>query len=99
MGKIQKQWAIRERARLIKELGGKCAKCGTIENLEFDCIIPQGDKHHRYDTSHRMSFYRQQFAVSNLQILCTKHNSEKADKEYQQVELIILLPKSNDNPF
>ena len=78
MAKRQRDWARRETERLRTLLGGKCRKCGTTENLEFDVIIPIGnDDHHNYEWSWRMSFYRKQLERKNLQLLCEKHNGKK----------------------
>ncbi len=81
MAKRHKEWARRRRSLLILELGSKCALCGSIENLEFDCIKSCGDAHHKYDTSHRMSFYHKQHRLLNLQLLCAKCNNKKAHRE------------------
>jgi 5-methylcytosine-specific restriction endonuclease McrA len=35
-----KAWKQARRARLVEMLGGKCVRCGTIEDLEFDHIDP-----------------------------------------------------------
>lgn len=90
MGKVQQAWARKTRDRLMEELGGECTECGTTEKLEFDCIVAQGDKHHKMEFSWRMSFYRKQHAEGNLQILCqscnaTKGNLEKAAKHADEV--------------
>lgn len=77
MGAIQKQWAKARREQLMQELGPVCRQCGSTENLSFDCIIPQGDRHHRMDTSARMSFYNHQHRHGNVQILCLSCNSIK----------------------
>lgn len=77
MGMKQKEWARKTRQALLAELGGECARCGTTEALEFDCIIPCGDAHHKFDTSARMSFYRHQYAAGNLQVLCHECNGIK----------------------
>lgn len=74
MGARQKEWARKARKALRLELGNECALCGTKRHLEFDCITPQGDAHHKFDTSHRMSFYRQQHLRGNLRLLCQKCN-------------------------
>lgn len=79
MAKRQKDWARRAKAALLVELGGKCVKCSTTENLTFDCIVPQGDAHHRLDASARICFYRRQHREGNVQILCRPHNEEKSD--------------------
>lgn len=80
VGLRQKEWARRTREKLIALLGGKCVWCGAVENLSFDCILPQGPDHHRrMDWSGRMSFYRAQNDSGNLQILCVSCNSKKGD--------------------
>lgn len=77
MAKRQKEWAKAKRAELMATLGAVCVTCGTTEKLTFDCIQPQGDEHHRKDTSARMSFYRKQHAAGNVQVLCHECNSRK----------------------
>jgi 5-methylcytosine-specific restriction endonuclease McrA len=37
-------WKAARRNRLIEILGGKCARCGTTENLEFDHVDPSTKK-------------------------------------------------------
>lgn len=95
MAKIQKQWARNQRFQLQFKLGGVCAVCGTDKDLDFDCIEPRGDEHHKMDTSHRMSFYRRQHREGNLQLLC-RHKCHKkknvADMKRQQ-------EKEENEPF
>lgn len=79
MAKYHKEWARKQRKLLMRVLGNKCAACGCRKDLTFDCIDPQGDRHHRFDTSQRMSFYRAQFRAFNLQILCESCNVKKGD--------------------
>lgn len=50
-----------------KRDGGKCAKCGSSENLHFDHVIPYS-RGGSSDTA------------QNVQLLCGKHNLEKRDK-------------------
>jgi len=110
MSARQKDWARRTRAQLITELGGQCALCGTSDNLEFDCITPLGDAHHKYDTSQRMSFYRQQHAANNLQLLCTdcnndkSHTTDRAHWRYlwsiqRQLGFALMQTPSTEQPF
>jgi len=77
MSRRQKEWARRARTELLNALGAACAICGTTQSLTFDCIRPQGHKHHTLDTSARMSFYRQQANGGNLQVLCRSCNERK----------------------
>ena len=78
MGKRQKQWARDKRIDLLLQLGYACAHCNATEELEFDCITPCGDGHHRLDTARRISFYLRQYREKNLQILCSKCNNKKS---------------------
>lgn len=87
MGQYEKQWARRKRAELTVELGSLCVNCKREDDLEFDCIIPQGDKHHKMDTSARMSFYRAQHRNGNIQLLCEKcHRIKSASEQPEVVE-------------
>lgn len=92
MAKRQKVWAAKARDALMAKLGGKCVKCGTADNLTFDCIMPQGDTHHKMSFDRRMSFYRAQDREGNLQLLCKPHNGAKGDS----IESAAL---DNPNPF
>jgi|GEM_PF-794637 len=80
MSQRHKEWARRARVKLLADLGNRCAVCGVpawAADLEFDCILRQGDEHHRKDTSARMCFYRQQHRLGNLQSLCPDCHKEK----------------------
>ena len=77
MSKRAKIWAHKTRERLTALLGGRCVWCGATTELTFDCILPQGHEHHGWSTDKRMTFYRRQAALCNLQILCHHCNSRK----------------------
>lgn len=79
MAKRQKEWARTARRHLLTQLGGKCSTCGATDNLEFDCVRPMGDRHHRGSTDERMSFYNRMARANNLQVLCARCNSLKGD--------------------
>lgn len=83
MGKAQKKWAREKKAELFLVLGGTCHSkgCTNTKRLEFDCIIPQGDAHHKLDQARRMSFYLRQLENNNLQLLCPKCHAKKSVKE------------------
>lgn len=87
MAKRQKLWAKRKRKELIDALGGCCKKCGTEDDLCFDCIIPTGDEHHKGSTDQRILFYLKMNKIGNLQLLCQKHNSSKGSREQRIPEL------------
>ena len=75
-----KIWAKKARAHLMHVLGGRCMACGKTSNLTFDCIKPQGHKHHEFSSDQAMCFYRKQWRMGNLQILCAHCNSVKGDR-------------------
>lgn len=79
MSKRQKEWARNARLRLVIALGGRCVACGATEKLELDCIIPRGHSHHGMASDQRVTFYRRQASVGNLQVLCTRCNAMKGD--------------------
>lgn len=91
MSKQDKARGRRRRKELLEALGNKCAWCGTTENLEFDCKIPQGDKHHRKDAASRMDFYIHQHRLKNVQILCKKHNTEKSIVDAEFIQMLGLM--------
>lgn len=92
MAKAQKEWAKKAKFYLMFKLGGACFRCGTDKHLDFDCIEPQGDAHHRLDTARRISFYRRQHAEGNLQLLC-RHKCHKIKNKED------FLKKQENEPF
>ncbi len=94
MAKYHKEWARNARFQLMFQLGGACCHCQSEDELEFDCKIPQGDEHHKMDTSARMSFYRRQHKEGNLQILCRRCNNKKSVSD-----LAYLREKAENEPF
>ncbi|MGD0460803.1 MAG: hypothetical protein ABSC21_24050 [Terriglobia bacterium] len=97
MGKRQRDWARRWRARLVSILGSRCACCGSGTALELDCIRPPGRQHARLEASARVTFYRQQFRNGNLQLLCKTCNVTKADRLLTLLELLREVNKSNNS--
>lgn len=95
MARAQKDWARRKRQELMALLGNVCAHCGATCNLEFDCVRPQGDRHHRGDASQRMCFYRRQFRRGNLQVLCGDCNARKGDEK----PVLVLTAPMPEEPF
>lgn len=104
MGARQREWARRKRDELRAKLGGECVLCkqrGRVSRpggLEFDVILPDqpGEIHHRKEWTWRMSFYNMQFKRGNLQLLCSYHNSQKATKDAQWLQL---LQSQSQQPF
>ena len=86
MGLRQRQWATKTRLKIKRALGERCFDCGLKEDLltkplEFDCIEPCGDYHHRMEYSWRTSFYRQKYFKFNLQLLCEKCHIKKTKQD------------------
>lgn len=83
MSKQVKIWAKKARQELLFAFFNQCCHCGEgdINQLEFDCIIPQGHKHHTGSTDQRICFYRKQKQNKNLQLLCSTCHQVKTDKD------------------
>ena len=83
----QVEWARRERERLVKLMGGRCVRCGTDQDLQFD---------HRdglrtwicRDLSRwmRMVLYRREHAEGKLQLLCSACNRLKIREDFARRE-------------
>lgn len=67
---------------LKSALGGVCQWCGARSQLEFDCDVPQGDRHHKLSSTSRAVFYRRQLALGNLQLLCQACHTSKRDQDW-----------------
>jgi hypothetical protein len=89
----QKAWARWARARLTAQLGGQCQICGERHALQFHCINPRGDGHHRLDTSARMSFYHAQHARGNVMLVCADCHAQIRSR-VEQVESTPRLERS-----
>lgn len=61
-------------------LGGKCAICGSIENLEIDHINPK-TKLFKMTSITRMSKYKFYKELNLCQLLCDTHHNEKSRRE------------------
>lgn len=88
MGKRQRSWAKAWKHRLRLILGMKCACCGAREQLEFDCIKARSNGHARREQSQRVIFYREQWRMGNLQLLCKRCNLIKGDSDLPNTLLL-----------
>lgn len=76
---MKNRWESR-RLEAIAKLGGKCVKCGTAQQLEFDHIKPETKKM----TIARASSMNERFfweEVAKCQLLCKRHHVEKTASE------------------
>ena len=100
MSQRQVKWATKALQDLRALLGNSCARCGGTRDLEFDCIKPQGDKHHKIGLTHRASFYRKQYRDGNLQLLCRypcHHDKSRGEQYWQETLFLQSLPANQ--PF
>lgn len=65
------------RRELILKLGGCCRSCGSVHQLQMDCICPMGPEHHRMSSKDRQRFYEAQHDAGNLQLLCRSCHVKK----------------------
>lgn len=86
MGLRQRVWARKAKKALLSALydiqSGHCAHCQAERGFTFDVILPDiAPAHHEtVEWSWRISIYRQQFRIGNLQLLCRSCNSRKGNK-------------------
>ncbi len=76
---------IKERRAYCREyLGGKCVKCGTTHNLQFDHIKREGKK---YEISSRLSnnLNNLKEELDKCQLLCAPCHLDKTAKEWEDM--------------
>lgn len=73
----RKYW-YKRRQRLLDYLGGKCAKCGSRERLEFDHINPELKT---VNISHNVTFAAMQVELDKCQLLCNNCHRQKSKEE------------------
>jgi hypothetical protein len=71
---------------LMAELGDRCKRCSATNNLEFDCIVPNGKAHHGKSLCDRIRFYVAEFHRNNLQLLCAECHSLKSVEDKFNME-------------
>ena len=78
----QNKRRIERRNYCIEKLGGKCAKCGSVENLQFDHIVPFGTTMaHGYRISELLTCSKERLdtQLEKCQLLCDKCHAEKTN--------------------
>lgn len=67
-----------ERRRMaIEFLGGKCAECGSVENLEIDHKNPK-EKEYEFQQLRSLSIDKFWSEIKKCQLLCRKHHAYKS---------------------
>lgn len=69
-----KRYRDKMRSALIESLGGKCAKCGATEALEFDHPWRRTWVARNVYCAQRLRIYQQEAAQGLLRLLCSKCN-------------------------
>ncbi len=67
------------RSQTIQKLGGKCAICGTQEDLEVDHINPRSKSFNLFTTLRNLKDFWDE--VEKCQLLCQIHHREKTTRE------------------
>lgn len=80
----------RERAKIIKKLGGKCLKCGRTDNLEIH-HIKNGHKEVMSGAGQLMRLTEWKKNIDNLSLLCHEHHTEYHYLYPDFVNMITLL--------
>ena len=81
------QYYYNKRKKMIQQLGGKCAMCGSTENLEFD-HIDSTEKSFSIGTRIQNSIDNLQSELNKCQLLC--HNCHvKKSKEHKDTNVKI----------
>lgn len=66
-----------DRNNLIYYLGGKCAHCGSKENLEFDHLGPKDWEPEDLNRWTRLKRYEKEYDKGKIQLLCSTCNKKK----------------------
>lgn len=76
MGKRQREWARKERRRLVALLGGHCQRCGEFiyDQLEFHHTVPRAWVANHTSSCWRVTRYKQDIEAGIVILLCKKCN-------------------------
>ena len=90
MGKSQKAWAMRRRARLIEELGGECVDCGTKKRLEVDHKFGTTWTQKKLGSDQRVSKFVKEAARGLIEIRCRSCNARKGRPSTRSIHAILI---------
>ena len=82
--KCKREYRDKRRAHCREYLGGKCVKCGTTHNLQFDHIKREGKK---YEISTKLTnkWDNLKEELDKCQLLCVPCHLEKTAKEWADI--------------
>ena len=82
--KCKREYRDKRRAHCREYLGGKCVKCGTTHNLQFDHIKREGKK---YEITRRLTykFDTLKEELDKCQLLCAPCHLDKTTKEWEDM--------------
>ena len=72
-----REWYHKKRLWLIEQLGGKCVKCGSAEDLEFGHFPKGRTWSMRLGRRQRMRKYLQEHQQGLLRLLCASGNGRQ----------------------
>ena len=83
MAEYMKKRIARRRAEAVKQFGGKCVKCGSTEDLEFDHLNHDPDPRGRRGRGTMWTFSekRLQAELEKCQLLCHDCHLKKTSEE------------------
>ena len=87
------------RADLLKQLGGKCAKCGRTKDLQFDHKKSRNWKPETMSKEKRLRSYQTAAKAGKIQLLCAGCHAEKTITEGQGFLPRLLTFLTVDAPF
>lgn len=78
------EWAKKERARLITELGGKCVHCGSTEKLQFHHTVARTWIASKLNRWSRLARYKEDIAAGHIELACKPCNQKLGEpkREY-----------------
>lgn len=79
----------KRKAELFQLLGGKCSKCGSKNNLQFDHIDPKTKSYHVLDQNHLFD-QNIQSEIDKCQLLCKDCHKQKTKDGWEYA-----LPESS----
>lgn len=72
---IAEKRRLREkRQALMMTIGASCAKCGSLESLEFDHPYGREYQPREIARTKRLRLYREDYEAGNLRVLCSHCN-------------------------